>query len=133
MCGGYVVRKEKAQAVTLTIRYIQWDAQMVVNFLIRSFLILVFVFGFWYEKFRLKNDTARHVVGQLKCWWYIHNIPLTGGAPSTCRRRFEARLEKRIVCQLLSFNTDWPASRFLKERQRRYKQPLYYTFLIWIL
>lgn len=63
----------------------------------------------------------RHVTTRIrasKCWWYIRNIPLTGATPSTWRRKFDARREKRIVCQLLSLKTRLsarPTRRFWNE------------------
>lgn len=62
------------------------------------------------------------------CSWYIHNIPLTGVAPSTCSLRLDALLENLTVCQLLSFKTPWPAKRFCKEISSKKQLEIAFVF-----
>lgn len=52
-------------------------------------------------------------------WWYIHNIPRTGVAPSTWSFKLDALRENLTVCQLLSFKTPWPANKFYKWEEQK--------------
>lgn len=78
-----------------------------------------FIVVFVARKKRTFMDTYK---GQKICaWWYIHNIPRTGVAPSTCRRKLDALRENLTVCQLLSFKTPCPANKFCEWKWRKIK------------
>lgn len=80
-----------------------------------------FIAVFWSFSFkRFLNERSRTLIrAKNMCWWYIHNIPRTGAAPSTCSRKLDALRENLTVCQLLSLSTPWPPNKFCAMEKRR--------------
>ena len=82
----------------------------------RGFIAFFEVFSFK----RFLDERSRTLIrAKNMCWWYIHNIPRTGAAPSTCSRKLDALRENLTVCQLLSLRTPCPPNKFYAMEKRR--------------
>lgn len=79
----------------------------------RGLLLYFELFSQLFLSYFLFNERSRTLIrAKNMCWWYIHNIPRTGAAPSTCSRKLDALRENLTVCQLLSLRTPCPPNKF---------------------